>query len=153
MLDPKIFYWLSAAELELGNNQGAIERLEKAQKLEPFNPEIDYQIAAILYRRQDLDKAKNILEKKIAENGFLPPKYFLSLAEISLERENQQEAFHWLDRGSKLFPFNPDLAMSAVKTNILQHNGYLFSLRGIYFHLYQISQEPYYLNILLNLSL
>ena len=67
-LNPKSLYFLSALKLENNQPGEAIFYLERLKELDPFNSELDYQIAEIEYSQEKLDEAEKRLKKAIREN-------------------------------------------------------------------------------------
>lgn len=151
-LNPRVFVWFSAWHLDNHQPQKAIEYLKKAKIINPYNQEIDYQIAAIIYRQERIGDAKKILEEKLESNPFLPPKYYSSLAKLNLEMDDEPTALLWLKKASNLFPILPTTSSSQVKLSILENNKYLASLWEIYFYLYGLTHDTTYLEVLNNLN-
>lgn len=149
-LNPKVLIWQSALELEKGQPQKALEHLKTAKALDPYNQEINYQMAALTYRQGKIEEAKQILEEKLKENPFLPPKYYLSLAKINFETNNNPLALQWLRKASYSFPVANKESFSTNRLSILQNNSYLSSLWDTYSYLYDLTRNK---NYLLSLSL
>lgn len=146
-LNPRVLFWLSALALEKGSSDQAISYLSQVKKINPYNDEIDYQIAASIYRQGNLDQSKTILEQKLEENRFLPPKYYLNLAKINLEQENKEEALKLFKKLIEDFSLPIRYENKQAFLAILEQAKYLSSIQAALFHLHDLTLDPQYLTL------
>lgn len=150
LLNPRSLFWLSAVALEKNEPSQAINHLLQAKKINPFNDETDYQIAAILHRQGKIEEAKLILEQKIKEDRFFPPKYYLNLAKINLEQGKQKEALRLLQKTTQYFTLPPKYQENPNTLIVLNHNKMLPGIHQAYLLLYEVTNNQNYLLSLLS---
>lgn len=144
LLNPKTYYWLSAAYLDNHDRKQTLESLKNVLLLEPYNEEIKYQIAKTYYVEDDLARSQNILQKILNDNVFSPPKYYLALANMSLEKGDKDSAKEILKRALDNFPLNHPLYRQGRE--ILDNTEYSLSLRQIAYLLFTLTQDKKYLD-------
>ena len=148
LLNPKLYLWLSAINIEKKERDQAISNLKNIYMQEPLNQEIDYQIAKLLYSDQKLNEAQTILENYIYKNMFASPKYYLALSKINSEKNNIALSQYWLKRASLVYPMNLNIRLSSVGLAVLDTTDYLPSIQNIYYSLFEFSKNNYYSSIL-----
>lgn len=144
LINPKVYIWLSAYELNNQNNTRAISYLEQANSLTGFTPEGAYQLASLYYRGGEREKAKTILLDAIAANPYVPPKLYLALFDMYEEEKNLPRSLYWLKRASLFYPIDSHSNVPHISLSILSSLNYLSPLQIIYYSLYQRSSDSFY---------
>lgn len=143
LLNPNSFYWLSTSFLVDNQPEEAISSLKTAHLLEPYNQELNYQIAKTLYLNKQINEAKAILLDSTKNNPFVSPKYYLALANIFIEENNKEMSEQILKEAGKAYPVNsPKYQKGRI---ILNQTEFFSSLRQIYFSLYKLTGNLDYL--------
>jgi hypothetical protein len=153
LLNPKVLIWHSATSVSEKRDSEATTLLQKAKVVSSFDPEIDYQIAAIVYREGKIEEAAKLLEEMTGKYQYLPPKYYLTLAKIALEENGTSRAIFWLNKAVFFYPLGLDTNtnMTKIKLSLLDSTNYLNPLSEIYYLLYDLTGSQIYLNSLVKL--
>lgn len=151
-LNPNVLIWNSGLKLMLGDNKSALDYLKSFQKSEEYNPEGNYQIAALIYKAGDRNMAEKYLEEGINKNPFVPPKYYSTAAKIALEDKNVSRAISWLKKGTTAYPQYQNPNLNYLFLSIIDSIDYLAPVQNIYFQLFDLTNDQTYLNSLIKFT-
>lgn len=149
ILNPKVLIWRSALFLDEDLSDKALEELQKFASFYPDNLDVDYQIAAIIYKKGDKDRAVQILEREISKNPYSGPKYYLTLSKIALENEDHSRANFWLKKGISIYPIDTKTKNSYVLLSILDAINYLSPVQELYLTLFESTDDHTLFNSLI----
>lgn len=94
---------IAVAKMDSGDTKGAIELLEKAQKLDPTNIDIPYEMAYAYMLESNHKKAISILEN-LTKNSNTNPSIYKMLGNCYDMDKNSKKAIKTYDKGIELFP-------------------------------------------------
>jgi tetratricopeptide (TPR) repeat protein len=101
-LPPKARKWISRAitDIRSGDLRNAEKRLERATKLAPDSPEVNYLFAYAEVERQNFPRARTFLERAVAKDAHHAQALSL-LGEVELKQKEYARARGMLDRAVK----------------------------------------------------
>lgn len=148
-INPKVYYWLATLNLALEEKDIAIENLQRASILEPYNLELIYQKTYINFTLGNISEAKETLYQLTEKYLYLPPKYYTTLAQIALDENDQSRAISWYRKMAFFYPVSLISKPSHYSNSLLDAIDFLSPLQSTYLSLYELLQDKYYYHRLL----
>ncbi|MBI2616820.1 hypothetical protein HYW55_01645 [Candidatus Gottesmanbacteria bacterium] len=139
-VNPTVYTWLAATALEKRQYDLVLLSLSKRETIEGESAESVYQKALIVYGKGDVNQSIRFLEERITKNPYVAPKFYLTLSDLYVEKDDLPQSLYLLKRASHLYPL--PFSLNLVGKTILHSSGYLNPLQTIYYQLFQKTNNP-----------